>query len=141
MLPKEAKDLAVVRMVQLVSVNELLPAMTPLLPLFLGLPAGDSEKIEPAKQKIATVLKLFENLLDDRPYFGSENITLAEAVAGSIIPWLPQAGVSLGEYPKLSAWCDRLISRPAWQATLPTPEAIEAFKPIFAARMGQQKAV
>jgi len=142
MLPKEAKDLAVVRMVQLVSVNELLPAMTPLsIEKIFGLPGGDPEKIELALQKIATVLKLFENLLDDRPYFGSENITLAEAVAGSIIPWLPQAGVSLGDYPKLSAWCDRLISRPAWQATLPTPEAIEAFKPIFAARMGQQKAV
>jgi glutathione S-transferase len=137
MLPKEAKDLAVVRMVQLVSVNELLPAMMPLLPLFLGLSGGDSEKIEPAKQKITSVLKLFEKLLGDRSYFGSENLTLADVTAGSIIPFLPQVGVSLDDYPKLSAWCDRLISRPAWQATSPTPEVIEAFKPIVAARMGQ----
>ena len=137
MLPKDAKDLAVVRMVQLVSMNELLPAMTPLVPLFLGLPAGDSEKIEPAKQKITSVLKFFENLLGDRSYFGSENLTLADVTAGSIIPFLPQVGVSLDDYPKLSAWCDRLISRPSWQTTSPTPEVIEAFKPIFAARMGQ----
>ena len=141
MLPKDAKDLAVVRMVQLVSVNELLPAMTPLLPVFLGLSGGDAEKIAPAKQKIATVLKFFENLLGDRPYFGSQNLTLADVTAGSIIPFLPQVGVSLSDYPKLSAWCDRLISRPAWQATSPTPEIIEAFKSIVAARMAPQKAV
>lgn len=137
MLPKDAKDLAVVRMVQLVSVNELLPAMTPLLPLFLGLSEGDSAQIESAKQKIVSVLKFFEHLLGDRPYFGSENLTLGDVTAGSIIPFLPQLGLSLGDYPKLSAWCDRLISRPAWQATLPTPQVIEAFKPIVAARMGQ----
>lgn len=141
MLPKDAKDLAVVRMVQLVSVNELLPAMTPLLPLFLGLSAGDAEKIEQAKQKVTPVLKFFENLLGDRHYFGSENLTLADVTAGSIIPFLPQVGVSLSEYPKLGAWCDRLISRPAWQATLPKPEVLEAFKSIVAARMAPQKAV
>ena len=33
---------------------------------------------------------------------------------------------------------DRLIVRPSWQATEATPEAIEAFKPIVAARMAQQ---
>ena len=141
MLPSYAKDLAVVRMVQLISVNQLLPAMSPLLPLFLGLSAGDSEKIDGAKQKIAPVLKFFDNLLGDRAYFGSENLTLADVTAGSIIPFLPQVGVSLSDYPKLSAWCDRLISRPAWQATLPKPEVLEAFKSIVAARMAPQKAV
>lgn len=135
MLPKDAKDLAVVRMVQLASVNELLPAMTPLLPVFLGLPGGNAEKVEQAKQKITSVLKFFENLLGDRSYFGSENLTLADVTAGSIIPFLPQVGVSLDDYPKLSAWCVSLISRPSWQATSPTPEVIEAFKTIFAARM------
>lgn len=67
MLPKDAKDLAIARMVQLVTVNELLPATTTFLPQFLGLPGGDPEKIEKAQQKIATVLKFFENLLDDHP--------------------------------------------------------------------------
>ncbi|MFN6515894.1 MAG: glutathione S-transferase family protein [Nostoc sp. CreGUA01] len=109
MLPKNAKDLAIARMVQLVAVNELLPATTIFLPQFLGLPGGDPEKIEKAKQKIATVLKLFESLLDDRPYFGSENLTLAEAVAGTVVPLMPIVGISLSEYPKLNAWCDRLI--------------------------------
>ena len=140
MLPKDAKDLAVVRMVQLVSVNELMPAVFALTPQMLGLPGGDPEKIEQAKQKVATVLKFFENLLDNRPYFGSQDLTLAEVVAGTIIPWLPRGGVSLSEYTKLSAWCDRLMARPAWQATEATPEVIEAFKSRMGTRMAQPNA-
>lgn len=138
MLPKNAKDLAIARMVQLVTVNELLPATTIFLPQFLGLPGGDPEKIEKAKQKIVTVLKFFESLLDDRPYFGSENLTLAEVVAGTVVPLMPIVGISLSEYPKLSAWCDRLMARPAWQATEATPEDIAAFRPVIVARMSQR---
>jgi glutathione S-transferase len=77
MLPTDAKDLAIARMVQLVSVNELLPATVPLFPVMLGLPVANPEKIEQAKQKASTVLKFFENLLDERPYFGSQSLTLA----------------------------------------------------------------
>jgi glutathione S-transferase len=139
-LPKDAKDLAVVRMVALVTVNELMPAVFALTPQMLGLPGGDPEKIEQAKQKVATVLKFFENLLDNRPYFGSQDLTLAEVVAGTVIPWLPQAGVSLSDYPKVSAWCDRLMARPAWQATEATPEVIEAFNSRMATRMAQPNA-
>ncbi len=139
-LPKDAKDLAVVRMVALVTVNELMPAVFALTSQMLGLPGGDPEKIEQAKQKVATVLKFFENLLDNRPYFGSQDLTLAEVVAGTVIPWLPQAGVSLSDYPKVSAWCDRLMARPAWQATEATPEVIEAFNSRMATRMAQPNA-
>ncbi|MHC5824916.1 MAG: glutathione S-transferase family protein [Nostoc sp.] len=137
MLPKDAKDLAIARMVQLVTVNELLPATTTFLPQFLGLPGGDPEKIETAQQKIPTVLKFFESLLDNRPYFASHNLTFAEVVAGTVVTRLPRVGISLSGYPKLNAWCDRLIVRPTWQATEPTPEAIEAFKSIVLARMAQ----
>ncbi|MEH1941749.1 MAG: glutathione S-transferase family protein [Nostoc sp.] len=137
MLPKDAKDLAIARMVQLVTVNELLPAATTFLPQILGLPEEDPKKIEQAKQKISTVLKLFENLLDDRPYFGSQNLTLAEVVAGTVVIWLPEIGISFSDYPKLSAWHDRLVARPTWQATETTPEAIEALKSVVLARMAQ----
>jgi glutathione S-transferase len=129
MLPKDAKDLAIARMVQLVTVNELLPAATTFLPQILGLPGADPEKIEKAR-----VLKFFENLLDDRPYFASHNLTLAEVVAGTVVNVLPSIGISLNEYPKLNAWHDRLIVRPSWQATESTPEAMEAFKSVIVAR-------
>jgi glutathione S-transferase len=136
MLPKHANDLAIVRMVELVTVNELLPTTAPLFPVMLGLP-GDPEKIEQAKQKASVILKLFENLLDDRPYFGSENLTLAEPVAGTVVPLLAALGVSLSDCPKLSAWCDRLIARPTWQTTQATPEIIQDFKSIFQTLMAR----
>lgn len=138
MLPTEAKDLAIVRMVQLVTVNELLPALTTLTPLVLGFPGGNPEKIAEAKQKAATIFTFFENLLGVRSFFGSQNITLAEVVAGTVVPWLLGGRVFLNtDYPQLSAWCDRLMTRPAWQTTEATPEVIEAFKSRMAARMAQ----
>ena len=132
MLPDQAKELAIVRMVQLVTMNELWAAVFSLAPQLLGLPGGDSEKIKQAQQKVATVLTFFEQLLDERPYFGSQNLTLAQVTAGTVIPWLPRGGMSLSDYPKLSAWCDRLMAREAWQATEATPEAIEALKSVMA---------
>ncbi len=137
MMPSNTKDLAIVRMVELATINELLPATAVLLPVMLGLPVGDSEKIEQAKQKASIVLKFFESLLDDRPFFGSENITLAEPVAGTIVPWLPGVGVSLSDYPKLNAWCDRLKARPTWEKTQVTPEMMEALKSRMQARMAK----
>lgn len=137
MLPKDAKDLAIARMVELLTINELLPATTPLLPLWLGLPGGSPEKIELAKQKISTVIRVFESLLDNRPYFGSQNITLAEPVAGTVVPLLPGVGISLNDYPKLNAWTQRLMARAAWQTTQPTPEKLQDFKSIVEARMAQ----
>ncbi|MBD2017890.1 glutathione S-transferase family protein [Microcoleus sp. FACHB-53] len=112
--------------------NELWPAVFFLAPQLLGLPGGDSENIKQAQQKVATVLTFFEKLLDERPYFASQNLTLAEVTAGTVIPWLPRGGMSLSDYPKLSAWCDRLMAREAWQATEATPEAIEALKSVMA---------
>jgi glutathione S-transferase len=135
MLPSNAQDLAIVRMVELTASNELLPVTIALSPVLLGFAGGDSEKIEQAKQKLSTVLNFYEGLLDDRPFFGSETITLAEPVAGTIIPWLLGGGISFGDYPKLRAWCDRIQTRPAWQKTQATPETIEKLKSRMAARM------
>jgi len=53
------------------------------------------------------VLTFLEGRLDDRPYFGSNLLTLAELVAGTSVPQLPSLGVAVDNYPKLSAWCQR----------------------------------
>lgn len=135
MLPQNAKDLVIVRMVAQASVNEILPAMNPMMPVMFDLPGKNPEAIEQATRKITTALKFFENLLDERPYFGSNHLTLAEAVAGTIIPWLPKIGISFSEYPKLTAWCDRLVARPAWQTTEATPEMIANFRNLLIKRM------
>jgi len=117
MLPKEAKDLAVVRMVELVAVNELIPQIYPLSSEKMGWGTPEPEEIAKAKEKVNTVLKFFEGLLNSRPFFGSNDLTLAECVAGSVVPGMFWVGVSLDGYPKITAWCDRSQSRPSWQQT------------------------
>jgi glutathione S-transferase len=127
LLPQDAKDLAIVRMVQMVTVNELTPALSPFVRKSFG-GVGDPEKLEKAGQQVATILSFFEKLLGDKPFFGSNAITLADVVAGVSVPWLPELGVSLDNYPKLQAWSERLNSRPSWQQTQASPELVEAFK-------------
>lgn len=134
MLPDNPKDLSIMRMVQFVTVNELLPATSPLLFIMIGFLAGDPAAMDQSKQKIFAVLSFFERLLDDRPFFGSETITLAEPVAGTVIPWMPSIGISMDDFPKVKAWCDRIQARPAWQKAQITPEMLEAFKVKMIAR-------
>lgn len=140
MLPEDAQAVAKVRMVELVSVNELLPAMTPLINRTMGFDSGDDhQKLEQANQKVDTVLKFLENLLGDNLFFGGEQLTLADIVAGTAVPVLPMLGFPLIYHPKLSAWAERLIERPAWKTTQPTLEAIEAFKSRMQALMAQRE--
>lgn len=127
LLPQDAKDLAIARMVQMVTVNELTPALSPFVRKSFG-GVGDPEKLEKAGQQVATILRFFEDLLGDKPFFGSSAITLADVVAGVSVPWLPELGVSLDNYPKLQAWSERLNSRHSWQQTQASPELVEAFK-------------
>lgn len=129
LLPTDAKALATVRMVEMVTVNELLPAMIQLTSQAMGFAKVEPQKLEQVKQKAIAVLNFFENLLNDSPYFGSDRLTIADVVAGTAVPQLPDIGVPLDDYPKLSAWSFRLKSRPSWQQTQPSLEAIEAFLP------------
>jgi glutathione S-transferase len=128
LLPAQPQALAIVRMVEMVTVNELLPATRPLIQQALGLADVAPEQLEPAKQQIATVLGVLENWLAEPPYFGGERLTLADIVAGTAVPILPSLGVSLQGYPHLSDWTQRLRQRASWQQTEATPEEVEAFK-------------
>jgi glutathione S-transferase len=127
MLPKDAKDLAIVKMVQLVTINELGPALYPLSSEKMGWGIPELQAIAKAKEKVETVLTFFEGLLDDRHFFGSSTLTYAECVAGTVIPLLPWVDVSIDGYPKIQAWCDRLMSRPSWQQTQFTTPDLAAF--------------
>ncbi len=135
MLPADPIDLAKVKMVELVTVNELAPALIPLYPKMLGLGEGNLAQVAEALQKINTNLQFFEDLLDDRPFFGSNTITLAEPVAGTVISYLGAAGIMLDEFPKLQDWLDRLITRPSWSATQASAEQMAALKQMMIGRM------
>ncbi|MGL5064972.1 MAG: glutathione S-transferase family protein [Microcoleus sp.] len=118
LLPTEAKALGIVRMVEMLTLNELMQAMFPLTRQMLGVPGDSEEKVEKSKQQIVTVLKFFEKLLaEGGTYFAGEKFTLAEVVAGTAVPSLEMFGFSFDEYPKLQQWLGRLAVRESWQQT------------------------
>jgi glutathione S-transferase len=132
LLPTEAKALGIVRMVEMVTLNELLPPTFPLTRQLLGVPGDTAEKLEQSQQQIAAVLRFFEGLLaDNNSFFAGEQFTLAEVVAGTLVPVLAMFGISLHEYPKLQAWCDRLMMRSSWQQTEVSQAEIAAKIPIM----------
>jgi glutathione S-transferase len=123
LLPTEAKTLAKIRMVQAMTMNELLPAVAELI-----IHRHNTLELEYAKQRAINVLTFFEDLLGDGLYFAGEQLTFAEIVAGTLVPVLPKIGISLSNYPKLNNWIDRLLSRESWQATQLSAEEFEKFK-------------
>jgi len=128
LIPDHPEALAVMRMVQLVAVNEIQTATMPLTKELIGLDTA-AEKIAIARKQITNALEFYEQLLDQHPYFAGEEITLAEVVAGTIVPSLPMFRFALTTYPRLNAWAKRLAGRASWQETTPAPEAIQAALP------------
>ena len=128
LIPDHPEALAVMRMVQLVAVNEIQTATMILTKELIGLDTA-AEKIAIARKQITNALEFYEQLLDQHPYFTGEEITLAEVVAGTIVPSLPMFRLALAPYPRLNAWAKRLAARTSWQQTTPAPEVIQAALP------------
>jgi glutathione S-transferase len=135
MLPTDAKAIAMVRMIQMVTLTELIPATLQWTSQILGFVEADIEKQKQTKQKIDTVLTFFQQQLGDCHYLGGNDLSLADLTAGTIVPGLPELEMSLDGYPSLKAWAERLSTRPSWQQTQPTPETIAAFLPQMKALM------
>lgn len=126
LLPKEDIAFAKVKMVQMVSTNELLPKAVSLI-----FESEDSPKYLQVKEHIDKVLKFFGECLGNSSYFGGEQLSLADIVAGTDISFLPKLGVTLSNYPQLNDWFERLMAREAWQKTELSAEEWEKFKRVF----------
>ncbi|MBD2461173.1 glutathione S-transferase family protein [Oscillatoria sp. FACHB-1407] len=125
LLPHDPESLANVRMVQFVTLNELLPGVVGLL-----IHNADTPDVQYAQFRIANTLNFLESMLSDaadHPFIAGEHLTLAEIVAGTLVPILPHLGISLTPYPKLHAWSERLLARPSWQAIQLSPEEWNSF--------------
>ncbi|WP_019509498.1 glutathione S-transferase family protein [Pleurocapsa sp. PCC 7319] len=132
-MPTAAQDIAKVRMIELVTVNEFPPASIVLMKEMLDVTVED-KKIEQAKQTMATVLKYFDNnLTENSLYFLGEQLTYADIVAGTAVDALPNLGISLEPYPQVTKWVENLRQRPSWQQTVPSPEEIEKSKAVMKA--------
>jgi glutathione S-transferase len=124
--PTDAKSLATMRMLQMVSVNELQPAFFPLLRHRVDLPEDPAKPLQAAQEQVNTVLNFYQKHLGDNLYLVGEQITLADFVVITLFLDLKALRFPLEDYPKLLAWCDRLMERETVQKTTPTAEEIEA---------------
>ncbi|TVQ12054.1 MAG: glutathione S-transferase family protein [Leptolyngbya sp. DLM2.Bin27] len=130
--------IATMRMVQMVTVNELVPAINPLFKKMMGFGNDPDDALEQAQQKAEVVLRFYADQLGDGPFFGGEQITLADVVAGTYAPWFEGLGLPMAHYPTLQAWAARLMARPAWQTTQPTEADLAAFRDRMQQRMATQ---
>ncbi|QUY40817.1 glutathione S-transferase family protein [Acaryochloris marina] len=109
LLPESAQAVAKVRQVQMITTNELIPAIGECL-----MKKPDQQVY--AKHRAMTALNIFEGLLEG-PYFGGDHLSLADIVAGSLVPVVCDLGFSLDQLPRLQNWLKALMVRPAWQQT------------------------
>lgn len=137
LMPTTPEDIATVRMVEMVAVNELQPATIPLTRPLVGLET-DAQKLESARERVIAVLQLYESLLAEKSYFVGNQFTLADIVAGTLIPSLPMFGFSLDAYPRIQAWLEKITLRETWQQTTPKPKAVEAALPSIRAILARR---
>ena len=119
LLPTDTKTLTVVRMVEMLTLHELIPAMLTIIRV-----ADNENAIAQAHQQITAMLGFLEKQLNNKLYIAGERLSFAEIVAGSLILWLPHIDITLSNYPKVELWSARLQQRPAWQATQPNPKIV-----------------
>jgi glutathione S-transferase len=130
LMPKELDKLAISRMISMVSLTELQPAAITLTKQLMGL-AIDPTRVEKARQRSLSILQFFEDTIANRPYFTGNTFTIADIVAGTLVPSASMFGISLDPYPELSAWIERLSQRESFQQTAPTPEQVQAALPTI----------
>ena len=140
LLPSAPRAVATTRMVEMVTLNELVPAISPLTRQMMGFGEVSSEAVDQAKQKADVVLKFYLDQLGPGPFFGGDQISLADVVAGTFAPWFGPLGLPMQDYPALQAWTARLMDRPAWETTQPTEAALEAFRERMRKLMAERDA-
>ena len=114
----DAQEIAKIRTIELVTVNELPSASIILMKDMLEVEVSP-QQIEKAKQNMVTTLQYFEdNLIDNSPYFIGDKFTYADIVAGTAVASIPFLGISLEPYSQVSKWPIGIPSRPRSQHVL-----------------------
>jgi glutathione S-transferase len=128
LMPHNVDEIALIRMICLISLTDLQPATLPLMKQLVGL-IVDSVTLQTAQQRIIQILQFFEDLLRERTYIAGNNFTLADIVAGTLVPSVAMFGITIEPFPKLAAWLERLSLRESFRQTAPSPEQIQAALP------------
>ncbi|MGJ3253300.1 MAG: glutathione S-transferase family protein [Elainellaceae cyanobacterium] len=123
LVPHNPQAIAKMRMVQMVTANELMPKLPTLVKVGEH-PESDQAMIQP----IMTVLDFLTEQLGDAVYLGGEHLSLADVTAGATLPLLHRLGISFANYPAIATWFDRIMAREAWQQTEPDDDAFNTWK-------------
>lgn len=119
------RQFATMKMIQLVIVNELMPNISKVI---MSAEQPLSSKLA---EQLHQVMVFLETHLTHHPYFGGKTLNLADIVAGATIPLFQRLGFSLQPYPALSHWCQMITARPAWQATSPSDDELDAWQQVL----------
>ena len=123
LLPKDASQIATVRMAQMVANNELSSLVIPLM-----VEDRDSANLAQAKRKIKRILNFLAELLGDDLYFGGDSLSVGDIVAGNTAILIDKLGFDLSQSKNIKGWSDRLMQREVWQKTQPNDEQVAIFK-------------
>jgi glutathione S-transferase len=115
MIPATAAAIGKMRMIQMVTTNEIMTTFVPVITHQGQIPAE-----HPKAATLSAGLAFMESELGDGDYFGGKTIDLADCVAGVTLSLLRRLDVDYRPYPRLDAWLDRLAARSSWQQTEPT---------------------
>lgn len=129
-MPKELDKLAIARMISIISLTELQPAAITLSKQLVGVDV-DPISVDKARHRAKAILQFFEDTIADRPYFTGDTFTMADIVAGTLVPSAAMFGISLDPYPGLNAWIERLSQRESFRQTAPTPEGVQVALPTI----------
>ena len=134
LMPLQPEAVARVRMVQMVTLTEMLPATMPLTMKHL-FGKDDPEAVAKAYEKTIVVFEFWAQQLGDNDFFGGQQLSLADVVSGTMAAWFPEMGLSLANYPTLATWRQRLMERTAWQQTQVSQAELDDFKVKMRQRM------
>lgn len=118
MTPKSPAAIGRMRMIQMVTTNELMSVFMAVIAASGNLPAT-----HPKATVLNTALSFLNQEIGKDLYFGGDRPGLADCVTGVTVPLLQRLGVPMDNYPALKAWSTRLSARSSWQITEPTEEA------------------
>ena len=122
LLPNNPERLAKVRMVQMVTCSELGSQVIPLI-----VESEDSLKLTKAKRHLKRIIGFFSELLEDDIYFGGEQFTVGDIVAGNAVVLISKLGYDLSNFPNIDSWNQRLQAREVWQKTQPSKEQLDGW--------------
>jgi len=76
--------------------------------------AGDTQAAEAGRKELARYLPVLEGALADRDWLERE-FSLADIAYAPHLSLVAEGGFDLSPYPRVRAWLDRLLARPAWR--------------------------